>query len=81
MLHLASPSGCEGLLLLAGGGRCARPPATCCHPFRMKLFWGRAPPKQLYVGITFQQASASGGLDLGVIAERFPKLSSGVAMY
>ena len=49
--------------------------------FQDEVVLGRAPPKQLYVGITFQQASASGGLDLGVIAERFPKLSSGVAMY
>ena len=38
VLCLASPLGCEGLLLLAGGVRCARPPATCCHPLGMKLF-------------------------------------------
>ena len=37
--------------------------------FQDEVVLGRASPKQLYVGITFQQASASGGSDLGVIAE------------
>ena len=38
--------------------------------FQDEVVWGRAPPKQLYVGTTFQQSAASGGSDLGVIAER-----------
>ena len=70
VLCLASPSGCEGLLLLAGGVRCARPPATCCHPFRMKLFWGARLRNNCMLVLPFSRLRLSPSSDLGVIAER-----------
>ena len=68
---LTSPSGCDDLLMFTGGVRCARPPATCWHPFRVKLPGAAA--SKTFIGPSFiigLRAARTLAIDQGTISLR-----------